>query len=148
MLAANLPGKFYANNMQITIPESMAKLEEEKEFDIPTAVEAFVTVRLYPASGGFVFVSDLYDKFKASNIAQFGEGIAVFDDKRFGSSLLSAIDKRKTMPGTVQFWADTHKEQVNCRREKKKGMAWRNLGIKSAAQQLPENRYAAPNSVV
>jgi hypothetical protein len=79
--------QFYVNNMQITIPESMAKLEEAEEFDIPTAVEAFVTARLYPASGGFVFVSNLYEEFKASNIAQFGEGIAVkfesFDDKRF-----------------------------------------------------------------
>ena len=144
--------QFYANNMQISIPESMAKLEEAEEFDIPTAVEAFVAARLYPASGGFVFVSDLYDEFKASNIAQFGEGIAVkfesFDDKRFGSSLVSAIEKRKTMPGTLHLWADTHKEQVNCRREKKKGMAWRNLGVKIAAQQLSENRYAAPNSIV
>jgi P4 family phage/plasmid primase-like protien len=142
----------YPNNMQITIPESMAKLKEAEEFNIPTAVEAFVTSQLYPASGGFVFVSDLYNEFKASNIAQFGEGIAVkfeaFDDKRFGSSLVSAIEKRKTMPGTLQFWADTHKEQVNCRKEKKKGMAWRNLGIKNATQQLPENRYAAPNSMV
>jgi hypothetical protein len=52
------------------------------------------------------------------------------------------------MPGALQLWADTHKEQVNCWREKKKGMAWRNLGVKNAAQQLPENRYAAPNSIV
>jgi|LakMenEpi03Aug12_release.lakeMendotaPanAssembly.Ray.scaffolds.fasta_scaffold3694540_1 hypothetical protein len=45
MLAANLPGQFYVNN----IP---AKLEEAEEFNILIAVEAFVTATalLYHAS--------------------------------------------------------------------------------------------------
>lgn len=95
-----------------------------------------------PPSGSFA-VSDLCNESKASSITQFGTGIAVkfefFDSKRFWSCLVSAIynflrwkpcqalRSSRQIPAccfnklfvTVTM---TLKEQVHCRREKKK--AW------------------------
>ena len=144
--------EYYSNNMCITIPPSMAKIEEAEEFDVHEALEVFVTDRLHPLTGGIHFVSDLWDAFRTSCIAELGQGVAVkFESycvKRFGADLAAIIDKKKAAPVTSQHWAIVEKKQVKntVNGELKNGKAWRNLEMKSVAELLPENRFACPLS--
>jgi P4 family phage/plasmid primase-like protien len=146
--------EYYSNNMSITIPESMVKIEEAEEFDIHEALEGFVTDRLYPRTGGLHFVSDLWEEFRASCITEFGQDIAVkfesFSVNNFGADLATIIEKKKTVPGTSQFWAFVEKKQVKktVNGKLRSGKAWKNLEIRSMAELLPENRFATPGSVV
>ena len=142
--------------MSITIQPSMAMIEDAEEFDMNKAprVEAFVTDRLYPRTGGVHFLSNLWDAFRDSCIDELGQGIAVkfesYSVKPFGADLAAIIDKRKAASVTSQLWASVEKKQVKkaVNGELKSGKAWRNLEMKGAAELLPENRFAGPRSAV
>lgn len=146
--------EYYANNMGITIPQSMVMIEEAEEFDMNEALEAFVTDRLYPRTGGVHFVGDLWEAFRTSCIDEFGQGIAIkfesYSVKLFGADLAAIVEKKKAASVTSQLWASVEKKQVKkaVNGELKSGKAWRNLELKSIAELLPENRFACPRSAV
>lgn len=135
--------EYYANNMKITIPESMRQSLEAEEFDIPTALENFMD-RLYPRSGSFQFVGDLYQEFTRSSIAEYGKDVAIkfesYNLKMFGTDLAAAIEKKKASSATSQFWGEIKKKTM--RSNGKLAKAWNNLEIQSAEQLLPEHRFA------
>ena len=133
---------YYANNMYIKVPDTMFNVEAEEAFDMQTALEAFVTERLYLSTGSVLFVADLYDLFRANSIG-LGAGIKFesYNVIKFGTDLASTIEQRKAK---CSAWAgaDIYKKQV--KHATKRGMAWMNLACRSEQQLLPENRFAAP----
>jgi hypothetical protein len=88
---------------------------------------------------------NLYTEFTKSCVAEYSKDVGIkfesYNLKKFGADLSAAIKKKKV---SLHFWVEVKKKNV--RSEGKNAKAWNNLKVRSVTQQLPENRFAPPNS--